>query len=212
MARKAHLQNVCIWLAPCRWLIPQVKVQSFPRGTRVYSVLVRISPKVLKILYKLRITVSCPVTGDQPGKLIPLVGLCSSHVPCGEKDNCNYLGAAFHHHLASFVLLYTTPHAPVEPGITLARIFTALANLLFTPTLHSRTVAGLLMLRLSNRTFRLGSVCVCAALSILLCCDWFAKTHSTRSLIFFYSFKFSTSVLFHEGARYCNKLQNYLNR
>ena len=169
MAPKAHLQNVCIWLAPCRWLIPQGKVQNFPCRTRVHPVLASISPKVLKLLYKLRITVSCPVTGDQPGNLIPPVRLCFSHVPCGEKENCNYLGHAIHHRLASFVLLYTTPHAPVDPGITLARIFTVLANLLFIPTLHSRIMAGLLMLRLSNRTFRLHSVCICGALSILLC-------------------------------------------
>lgn len=143
-----------------------------------------ISPKVLKLSYKLRITASCPVAGDQPGKLIPLVGLCS-HVPCGEKENCHYLGAAFCYHLASFVLLYTTRSCG-EPGITLARMFTVLANLLFIPTLHSRAMAGLLMLRLSNCIFRLGFVCVGAALSILLCCEWFAKTHTHVKFDYFF--------------------------
>lgn len=138
--------------------------------------LASVSPKALKLLYKLRIAVSCPVTGDQLGKLIPPLGLWCSHVPCGEKENCNYLGAAFHHHLGSFFLLYTTPYAPVELGITLARIFIVLANLLFIPTLHSRTVAGLLMLRLSNCMLRLSFGYVCTALTMLLCCDWFAKT------------------------------------
>jgi len=160
MVQKAHLQNVCIWLALCRWLIPQEKVQSFPCRTRVYPVLASVSPKVLKLLYKLRITRSCPVTGDHPGKLIPPIGLCSSHVPYGEKENCSYLGAAFHHHLASFVLLYTTPQAPVEPAITLARIFTVLASLPFIPTLHNRIMAGMFMLRLGNCMFRLGSAYV----------------------------------------------------
>lgn len=146
-----------------------------------------ISPKVLKLLYKLRITASCPGAGDQPGKLIPLLGLCSSHVPRGEKKNCNYLGAAFRYHLALFVLLYSTRSCR-EPGITLARMFTVLANLLFIPTLHSRAMAGLL--RLSNCIFRLGFVCVGAALSILLCCEWFAKmnTHVKFDNYFFLKF------------------------
>lgn len=119
------------------------------------------------------------MTADEPRMLTPSppVRLCSSHVPCGEKENRNYLGAAFHIHLASFVLLNTIPCAPVEPSTTLARIFTVFTNL-FIPTLHSRIMAGFLMLRLSNHKFIFGSVCVCAALSILLWCSWFATTHS----------------------------------
>lgn len=144
---------------------------TFPCRARVYPVLASISLKVLKLLCKLRVTVSCPVTGDQPGKLIPPV----AH---GEKENCNFSGTSFHQSLSSLHM---------EPGITLATVFAVLTSLLFIAVLHSRTMKGLLMLRLNDNTGRTKSKCACAAPSILPCCDRFAKTraHVKFDILFF---------------------------
>lgn len=48
------------------------------------------------------------VTAGHAGELIPSNEFCSPAVPWDEKENCVYLGAAFHHGLASLVLLYAT--------------------------------------------------------------------------------------------------------
>lgn len=45
MAHKAHLQKACIWLGPCRWLIPQGQLHGFPRRSRVYPVLAGIQQR-----------------------------------------------------------------------------------------------------------------------------------------------------------------------
>lgn len=75
---------------------------------------------------------------------------------------------------------------------------------LFVPTLHGRPTAASLLLKLSNRVFSLEHVCT--AQSILLCCDWFAKTDVHLNEVGFL-LNSPARILLHEETR-CSKLQN----
>lgn len=196
-------------LIPCRWLIPQGKVRSLTCRNRVYPMLASVSPKGLKLLYKLSVTVSCSVTSDQPGELMPPVGLCSSHVPFGEKENSDYLGAAFHHHLALLVLLYTTSSCRTShnPSKNICSAFKPSIHPHFVQQNHGRFVdAGVQYLHIH------AWLCLCMSSTENIAVLWrvYKCTYTWGIVLFWFFltyFKFSASVLFHEGAHYCNKLQ-----
>lgn len=140
------------------------------------------------------------VTAGHAGELIPSNEFCSPAVPWDEKENCVYLGAAFHHGLASLVLLYAT-HSSCRAtrAFTCACKFSVCSN--FAWQTHC---SALLQLKLSNHLFRLEHVCT--APSILLCCDWFAKTDvHLNEVVFLLN---PPAKIFLREEAHCSKLQN----